>query len=126
MSKIDVTSGEKKFVVGVPFGRCHGCKCDLVAERAGEILNEILGGGTLIVRQDDGSMDRTEFESEVSKVALPLIEVRSHDSETMHDEDFTILHDTHRNRTVININEKFEGDEENLRLTMELIAIELR
>lgn len=126
MSHIEITSGKGKFMIGVPFA-CHGFKCEKISEKAGRMLNELLGGGTLIVREDDGSMDRKEFEAAVTKVAgdVTKIEIRSYNDNIMEGEDFIIQNDQRRSRIVINVNEKFDGDDAALRETMSLVALEL-
>lgn len=126
MSNVELMEGEGQFIIGVPFA-CHGAKCDKVSEKAGRMLNEIMGRGKLLVKQDDGK-GREEFEKKLSEIKknLPVIEIRSHDNRTMNGQDFVIQEDLKRERTVVHINEDLFFDEDNLLFeTMELVALEI-
>lgn len=126
MSNVELMEGEGQFIIGVPFA-CHGAKCDKVSEKAGRMLNEIMGRGKLLVKQDDGK-GREEFEKKLSEIKknLPVIEIRSHDNRTMNGQDFVIQEDLKRERTVVHINEDLFFDEDDLLFeTMELVALEI-
>ena len=120
---MNIVRGKKNFVIGVP-SVCHAAQCERISEDAGRMLNEVLGGGTLILRQEDGS-DRKEFEKEMDRSSFPKLEVHSRNNFDMNGEEFTVLKDTHRNRIVINVNEKFEGDTKTLKEVMQFVALEL-
>ena len=126
MANIELKEGEGQFVIGVPFA-CHGSKCDKISEKAGRMLNEIMGKGKLLVKSDDGN-GREGFEEKLDEIKgdLPVIEIRSHDDRTMRGEYFVIQEDARRGRKVVHLNEDiFIGEDEFLHETMELVALEI-